>query len=352
MNSSDKPPAVGGELQPEEIHSNPSLTSQINYLMSGDIDSDPVLNSGSVISGPNMSISPIAKSGKPKAKIADTASYPSQQLNSRFKTEPIPDEEKFPSSPQYFDCGHYDPPQISTADAKLPPPPLPPPVVHSPDFPFAASLKQSVTLRDSPVDSSNGTNQDGRAKDLDGFVIGLSTPAREAVTALQSFKSGVDTTHETFKSGVDTTHEKKSGMEVASILARTIPTNPIAAATASAAKPRTSSRTKKEGNRKEATGVGIEKPGKNDILRGRGGYTNHHPGNIKFRNAARALRADYRRTETGRSQKYLISVELVRNVKAYGGRFLEKGKNNLWYEMDEKAARKKASQVLREEKWD
>ena len=27
-----------------------------------------------------------------------------------------------------------------------------------------------------------------------------------------------------------------------------------------------------------------------------------------------------------------------------GGKFLEKGKDDLWYEMDEKAARKKASQ--------
>lgn len=332
MNSSDE------QLQPEEIHSSSSLG---NYLMSGDIDSEPVLNNSSVISGPHLSISPIAKSSKPKAKITDAASYPSQQLSSRFKTEPIPDEEKFPSSPQYFDCGHYDPPPINTDDAKLPPPPLPPPVLHSPGFnPYeAVSLKPSVTLRDSPVDASNETNQDDRDKDFDGFVIGLSTPAREAVTALQSFKSGVDTAY-----------EKKSDMEVKSRRARTSPTNSIAVASAN--KPRTLSRKKKEGSRKEVTGTGIEKPGKNDILRGRGGYTNHHAGNIKFRNAARALRADYRRAETGRSQKYLISVELVRNVKAYGGRFLEKGKDNLWYEMDENAARKKASQVLREEKWD
>ncbi len=342
MNSSDKPLVVEGrKLQPEEIRSNSSLNGQVNYPMSSDIDSEPVLNSSSVISGPNMSISPIAKSSKSKATITDTFSYPSQQLNSRFKTEPIPDEAKFPSSPQYFDCGHYDPPPISTDDAKLPPPPLPPPVVHSPYFNpcEATTLKPSVTLRDSPVDASNEPKPDDRATDLDGFVIGLSTPAREAVTALQSFKSGVDTTH-----------EKKSDMEFNSRRARTSPKNPIAVASAS--KPRTLTRTKKEGNRTEVTGEGIEKPGKNDILRGRGGYTNHHPGNIKFRNAARALRADYRRAETGRHQKYLISVELVRNVKAYGGRFLEKGKNNLWYEMDEKAARKKASQVLREEKWD
>lgn len=341
MNSSDKPFVVEGQLQPEANHSNSSLSGQVNHLMSGGVNSEPVLNSSSAISGPNLSISPIAKSSKPKAKITDTASYPSQQLNSRFKTEPIPDEEKFPSSPQYFDCGHYDPPLplISTDDAKLPPPL--PPVVHSTDFNpcEAMSTKPSITVRNSPVDACNEANQDYCAKDLDGFVIGLSTPAREAATALRSFKSGINTTH-----------EKKSSMEVKSRRAQTSPTNPRTVA--SGTKPRTLARKKKEGNRKEVAGAGIKKPGENDILRGRGGYTNHHPGNIKFRNAARALRADYRRAETGRNQKYLISVELVRNVKAYGGRFLEKGKDNLWYEMDELSARKKASQVLREEKWD
>ncbi|KAL7494454.1 hypothetical protein ACHAWT_003147 [Skeletonema menzelii] len=122
-------------------------------------------------------------------------------------------------------------------------------------------------------------------------------------------------------------------------------------AVTSTTKPRTSSR-KKVDNSNRKKGAGIKNPREDDILRGRGGYTNHHPGNIKFRNAARALREEYRRAETGRNQKYLISVQLVRNVKAYGGKFLEKGKDNLWYEMDENAARKKASQVLREEKWD
>ena len=56
--------------------------------------------------------------------------------------------------------------------------------------------------------------------------------------------------------------------------------------------------------------------------------------------------------EESSQEVIIISVQLARNVKAYGGKFLEKGKDNLWYEMDENAARKKASQVLREEKWD
>ncbi|KAK1739003.1 hypothetical protein QTG54_010319 [Skeletonema marinoi] len=325
-NSADKPFAVDGQLQPGETQSNSSSTpwttnasGQVDYLISGD---EPMLNTA--ISGTCMSFSPISKS---TVQTTGTASYPSQQLNSRFEAEPIPDELKCPTPP------------TSTDDAAKLPPPLPPPAVHSNNFypNEAVSSNPSIAVQNSPVDAHKEAGQDDFAKGLDGFVIGLSSPTREAATALQAFKSGGDTTN-----------EKKSGMDAKSKGARTSATHPKAAA--SAAKPRALSRKKKGGNKKE--GAGIETPGKNDILRGRGGYTNHHPGNIKFRNTARALRADYRNVDTTRQEKFAISVELVNRVNAYGGKFLEKGKDNLWHEMDEKAARRKASQVLREEKWD
>ncbi|KAL7521276.1 hypothetical protein ACHAWX_005954 [Stephanocyclus meneghinianus] len=89
-----------------------------------------------------------------------------------------------------------------------------------------------------------------------------------------------------------------------------------------------------------------------DILRGRGGLTNRHPGNMKFRDEARKLRSEYRHCDTSRQEKFALSQRLVKIVKEYGGRFLEKGDDKLWHEMSIKAARKKASQVLREEKWD
>ena len=34
----------------------------------------------------------------------------------------------------------------------------------------------------------------------------------------------------------------------------------------------------------------------------------------------------------------------MQRVKEYGGRFLERGNDGLWHQMNEKAARKKASQ--------
>jgi hypothetical protein len=334
MNSSDNPFAIESRLHhPGETQSDSSSTrwttnasGQVDNLISGGFNNEDMINT---ISGTYMSFSPIAKGGRPKAQTTNTASYPSQQLNSRFEAEPIPDEEKFLSPP--------------TTSAKLPPP-LPPPIVHSSDVrPFEeASSNPSVSMQNFSVDARKEADQvdvvkavsSDYAEDLDGFIIGLSTPARmEAATALHSFKSGGDATNDI---GVMIKHTRTSA------------TNPRAA---SAAKPRTlPKKTKKENTRKE--GAGIEQPGRFDILRGRGGFTNHHSGNIKFRSEARALRADYRNANTTRQQKYAYSCELVNRVKAYGGKFLQKGRDDLWYEMDDKAARKKASQVLREEKWE
>jgi len=96
----------------------------------------------------------------------------------------------------------------------------------------------------------------------------------------------------------------------------------------------------------------IQRPTPEDILAGRGGGTNRHDGNIRFRDEARKLRIIYKDGETDRRTKYVISQELVQRVREYGGRFLEKGRDGRWYEMDERSARKKASQVLREEKWE
>jgi hypothetical protein len=86
------------------------------------------------------------------------------------------------------------------------------------------------------------------------------------------------------------------------------------------------------------------KPTNKDILRGRGGMTNRHPGNMRFRDEARKLRSEYRDLDTSRREKYLLSQRLVDIVKGYGGRFLEKGDDGSWYFMTAKAERKKASQ--------
>merc|ERR1719148_614160 len=90
----------------------------------------------------------------------------------------------------------------------------------------------------------------------------------------------------------------------------------------------------------------IFEPTDNDVLFGRGGFTNTHPGNLKFRQKALELRPWYE--SVTKEEKYSISDLLVEYVKATGNHFLEKGSDGLWHEVVGNGARKKASQALRE----
>ncbi|KAL3770002.1 hypothetical protein ACHAW5_005350 [Stephanodiscus triporus] len=87
-------------------------------------------------------------------------------------------------------------------------------------------------------------------------------------------------------------------------------------------------------------------PKDDDVLLGRGGFTNTHPGNIKFRNKALELRPWYEQSD--KEQKFAISKVLLESVTDNGNRFLERGDDGLWHEVNEDGARKKASQALRE----
>mmetsp|Transcript_9975 Transcript_9975/g.20963 ORF Transcript_9975/g.20963 Transcript_9975/m.20963 type:complete len:371 (+) Transcript_9975:179-1291(+) len=87
-------------------------------------------------------------------------------------------------------------------------------------------------------------------------------------------------------------------------------------------------------------------PTEHDVLFGRGGFTNTHPGNIKFREEALKLR-DWYESAT-KEEKYTISDLLVETIRGDGHRFLEKGSDGLWHEVIGNGARKKASQALRE----
>merc|ERR1711862_780013 len=90
----------------------------------------------------------------------------------------------------------------------------------------------------------------------------------------------------------------------------------------------------------------VFEPTDNDVLFGRGGFTNTHPGNISFREKALELRPWYE--SVSKEDKYGISDLLVEYVKASGNRFLEKGSDGLWHEVIGNGARKKSSQALRE----
>jgi hypothetical protein len=120
---------------------------------------------------------------------------------------------------------------------------------------------------------------------------------------------------------------------------------------------------------------------KNDVLLGRGGRTNHHVGNARYRHYKETLQERY--LVASKDEKSRIANELVQMIYSCNGRFLNKydpnqsselnengsqktiivtckkqcSKNesddsevevDYWYEVDMKVARTKASQALRE----
>ncbi|KAL3785708.1 hypothetical protein HJC23_008741 [Cyclotella cryptica] len=91
-------------------------------------------------------------------------------------------------------------------------------------------------------------------------------------------------------------------------------------------------------------------PAPEDVICGRGGKANSHPGNVTFRAEALKLRSWYE--SSSKSEKFTISNLLVDFVKERGGRFLKRDGENpgRWLECDGNDVRKKASQALREGK--
>jgi len=93
----------------------------------------------------------------------------------------------------------------------------------------------------------------------------------------------------------------------------------------------------------------IETPGKNDCLCGRGGGTNHHPGNKKYRKLVDCKKAVY--LASARNDKPNVSLGVVHIWRAMNppGRFLEQDKETkLWNDIGDEKAREKTSQALRE----
>lgn len=83
-----------------------------------------------------------------------------------------------------------------------------------------------------------------------------------------------------------------------------------------------------------------------DVLCGRGGETNHHSGNVKYRTLVKQYQPLY--IVSKRRDKPLIASKIVRLVRHAGGRFLRKDKNNSWRDVGNTKAREKTSQALRE----
>lgn len=94
----------------------------------------------------------------------------------------------------------------------------------------------------------------------------------------------------------------------------------------------------------------LSKPSDADILCGRGGKSNHHVGNKRYRQVVAEMKASYR-TIGSKSAKTDLSRAIVEHVQKYGGRFLKFDKESRKYiVLTQSEARKKTSQALREAK--
>lgn len=85
-----------------------------------------------------------------------------------------------------------------------------------------------------------------------------------------------------------------------------------------------------------------------DVLLGRGGLSNKHPGNARYRKEIENTKSVYR--SASKDEKTQWASLLVEYVQKYGGRFLEKDKETgKWYIVPDIVARRKAGQALRED---
>uniref|UniRef100_A0A7S4HWI4 DUF6824 domain-containing protein n=1 Tax=Odontella aurita TaxID=265563 RepID=A0A7S4HWI4_9STRA len=93
----------------------------------------------------------------------------------------------------------------------------------------------------------------------------------------------------------------------------------------------------------------IGRPTDHDVLFGRGGLTNHHPGNKRFRDIIAVHRADY--VAAIKIEKPNVARKIVRAIRCGipAGRFMKKNsKDGMWYDVGDRHAAEKASQALRE----
>ncbi|KAL7513504.1 hypothetical protein ACHAXN_010606 [Cyclotella atomus] len=91
----------------------------------------------------------------------------------------------------------------------------------------------------------------------------------------------------------------------------------------------------------------------NDVLSGRGGRINNHPGNIAFRTIVEDYKHEYLDPRTRKLEKAHVAARLVAQVRAMNppGRFLKEDSDNpgMYLEIGDQKAWKKAGQALRED---
>lgn len=84
----------------------------------------------------------------------------------------------------------------------------------------------------------------------------------------------------------------------------------------------------------------------NDVLLGRGGTTNKHPGNVRLRQMAALVQPHYLMAR--KREKRSFAVRIVETIYAEGGRFLQHESNGAWVDVPYERALNKTLQCLRE----
>jgi len=86
----------------------------------------------------------------------------------------------------------------------------------------------------------------------------------------------------------------------------------------------------------------------NDVLCGRGGRINAHPGNVRFRDIVQERKKEYLAKTTKKLAKAHIAANIVHGIRDLGGRFLKEEADG-WYDIGDAKAIKKVGQALRED---
>ena len=67
----------------------------------------------------------------------------------------------------------------------------------------------------------------------------------------------------------------------------------------------------------------VDQPSDLDVISGRGGFSNHHPGNKRYRQVIKDMKSQYKNI-VSKSEKTDLSRSIVNYVYSYGGRFLRR----------------------------
>lgn len=92
----------------------------------------------------------------------------------------------------------------------------------------------------------------------------------------------------------------------------------------------------------------IAAPCDNSVLCGRGGATNNHEGNVRYRTLVQSHQDEY--LLAVKSEKKAVAASIVATIHSRGGRFLKKCTDGRpgWTDIGQKKSREKTSQALRE----